>query len=211
MGLGNLLARGLGIAIGAQVGARVAHRIRPRPYPAPLRDLLDHPARMQYRDPVATLGPFGLGPGQTVLDVGCGAGTFTVEMARQVGAEGRVHAVDIQASMIEAARARVAAAGFSQRVQFHHCGAYRMPLESDSVDLAVLIAALSEMPQPLFALEELRRILKVGGRIAVSEEMPHSGYVLQRTVRNWLREAGFRYGGLRGTPFCYSLLYFNDS
>ena len=210
MGLENLLIRSAGVAVGAQIGARIAHRVRPRPYPAPLRDLLDHPMRMRYRDPVRTLGPFGIGPGQTVLDLGCGTGTFTVEMARQVGGEGRVHAVDIQASMVEAARARVESAGFGSRVDFHQCGAYRLPLERESVDVAVAIAALSEMPQPLFALEELRRVLKPGGRLAVSEEMPHAGYALQRTVRQWLGEVGFRFGGVRGTPFCYSLLYYSD-
>ena len=210
MGLENLLVRCVGITVGAQIGARIAHRIRPRPFPAPLRDLLDHPARMRYRDPVSTLGPFGLGPGQTVLDLGCGTGTFTVEMARQAGRAGRVHAVDIQAPMLDAARARVNDAGYAQRVHFHHCGAYRLPLERDSVDVAVLIATLSEMPQPLFALEELRRVLRPGGRLAVSEEMLHTGYVPDRVVRPWLHEVGFRFGGLRGTPFCYSLLYFND-
>ena len=210
MGLGNFLIRCIGITVGGQVGTRIAHRVRPRPYPAPLRDLLDHPVRMRYRDPVATLGPFGIGPGETVLDLGCGTGTFTVEMARQVGSNGRVHAVDIQASMVEAARERVESAGFASLVNFHHCGAYRLPLERDSVDVAIAIASLSEMPQPLFAVEEVLRVLKPGGRLAVSEEMPHAGYALQRTVRKWLQEVGFRYGGLRGTPFCYSLLYFKD-
>lgn len=210
MGLGNLLIRSIGVTVGAQIGARIAHRIRPRPYPAPMRDLLDHPVRMRYRDPVATLGPFGIGPGDSVLDLGCGTGTFSVEMARQAGSKGCVHAVDIQASMIEAARAKVEGAGFASRVSFHHCGAYSLPLEKDSVDVAIAIASLSEMPQPLFALEEVRRVLKPGGRLAVSEEMPHAGYALQRTVRQWLQEVGFRYGGLRGTPFCYSLLYFKD-
>lgn len=210
MGLGNLLVRSIGVAVGAQVGTRIAHRVRPRPYPGPLRDLLDHPVRMRYRDPVATLGPFGIGPGDSVLDLGCGTGTFTVEMARQVGSSGRVHAVDIQALMIEAARARVESTDVASRVNFHHCGAYSLPLESDSVDVAIAIASLSEMPQPLFALEEVRRVLKPGGRLAVSEEMPHTGYALQRTVRQWLQEVGFRYGGLRGTPFCYSFIYFND-
>ena len=207
----GFLLRCVGMTLGAQIGARAAHRLRPRPYPAPMRHLLDHPLRMRYRNPVETLGAFGIGPGQTALDVGCGTGTFAVEIARQVGREGRVHAVDIQPTMLEDARARVEAAGLGDRVSFHHCGAYRMPIEKDSVDVAILIATLSEMPQPQFALEELRRVLKPGGRLAVSEEMPHAGFVPPGKVRPWLHEVGFRFGGMRRTPLCYSLLYFNDA
>jgi ubiquinone/menaquinone biosynthesis C-methylase UbiE len=59
-------------------------------------------------------------------------------------------------------------------------------------------------------MEELRRVLRPGGRVAVSEELPHSGYASQRSVQRWFQEAGFRYGGRRGNPFCYSLLYFVD-
>lgn len=210
MGITNLLANGVGVAVGTQLGARIAQRSRPRPFPGALQKLLDNPVRMKYRDPVQTLGAFGLAPGQTVLDFGCGTGTFTVEMARQVGPEGWVHALDIQQEMLDTARSRVAEFGLARRVDFHHSGAYRTPLETASVDVAVLIATLSEIPHPLFALEELRRVLKPGGRIAISEEMPHSAYVPARLIRGWLREVGFRYGGQRGTPFCYSLLYFNE-
>lgn len=210
MGLVSFLIRCLGVAVGAQMGGRIAHRSNPRPYPAPLRNLLEHPVRMRYRNPVATLGPFGIGPGETVLDLGCGTGVFTVEMARQVGSAGHVHALDIQEAMVEAARTRVEGAGFASRVSFHHCGAYRLPLESDSVDAVVAIATLSEIPEPFLTMEELRRVLRPGGRVAVSEELPHTGYASQRTVQRWLQEAGFRYGGRRGSPFCYSLLYFVD-
>ena len=135
MGLANLLIRGVGITLGAQIGARIAHRIRPRPYPAPLRDLLDHPALHEISRSCCHPRPVRPGTCQTVLDLGCGTGTFTVEMARQVGSEGRVHAVDIQASMLDAARAKVEEAGFSRRVHLHHCGAYNLPLERDSVDV----------------------------------------------------------------------------
>lgn len=210
MGLLNILSFGLGVAGGTQAGLRVAYYQQPRPHPHLLASILDHPLRRRYRDPVETLGPFGLGPGMTALDLGCGTGTFSVEMARLVGQEGTVHAVDLQAEMIERAQARVEAAGLSNRVRFHQSGAYQIPLADDSVDVAVLIATLTEIPDRLLALNELRRVLKPGGRLAISEEMPHPGYVPAPVVRKWLRVAGFRYGGQRGTPFCYSLLYFND-
>jgi len=210
MGLLNALSLGAGLLTGAQIGLRAAWRRAPRPHPRVLAGILEHPWRMKYRDPIQTLGPFGLAEGTSVLDLGCGTGVFSVEMARQVGASGVVHAVDIQAALLDSARQRVDAAGLSTRVRFHHSGAYRLPLAEGSVDIAVLIAAFCEIPNAMLVLEELRRVLKPGGRIGISEEMPHPGYLPASTVRSRLREAGFRYGGQQGNPFCYSLLYFRE-
>jgi len=210
MGLLDLLTFGAGTVVGSQVGLRYANLKQPRPFPRQAAALLDHNLRLKYREPVQSLTPFGIAPGSTVLDLGCGTGLFTTEMARQVGAQGRVHAVDIQEEMIDATRARVTAAGMAQRVSFHHSGAYRLPLESASVDIAILIATLSEIPDRLLALDELRRVIKPGGRLAVSEEMAHPAYVPAQVTRRWLRAAGFRYGGEQGTLFCYSLLYFAE-
>jgi ubiquinone/menaquinone biosynthesis C-methylase UbiE len=208
MGLLNILSFGAGIVTGSQIGLRYTYNKEPRPYPHHLAALLDHPVRQKYREPVQTIAPFGIAPGSVVLDLGCGTGIFTVEMAREVGPDGLVHAVDIQAEMLERARSRVEAAGLAGRVRFHQSGAYRLPLESNSIDIAVLIATLPEIPNRALALEEVRRVIRPGGRIAVSEEMPHPAYVPQAVTRRWLRTAGFRYGGEQGTPFCYSMLYF---
>lgn len=210
MGLLNLLALSSGLVTGSQIGLRYTHLKEPRPFPHQLAPALDHPLRQRYREPLATLAPFGIAPGSTVLDLGCGSGVFTVEMARQVGAQGTVHAIDLQEEMLDLARKRVRAAGLENRVRFHHAGAYRLPLEIHSVDIAILISTLPEIPNRLLALEELRRVVRPGGRIAVSEEMPHPAYVPSNIARSWLRQAGFRYGGQQGTPFCYSLLYFTE-
>ena len=201
MGLLNTLSFGVGVLAGAQIGLRAAWRRAPRPHPRVLAAILEHPLRLKYRDPAQTLGPFGLAEGMSVLDLGCGTGLFTAEMARQVGATGVVHSVDIQAALIDKARERVSEAGLAGRVRFHHSGAYRLPLSAESVDIAILIATFSEIPNGLLLLEELRRVLKPGGRIGISEEMPHPGYLPAPVIRNQLAEAGFRYGGQQGTHF----------
>src|SRR4051812_16795043 len=105
----------LGSAIGSQVSLRVACHTQARPMPHQFSKALDHPLRMKYRDPVETLGPFGIAPGMTVLDLGCGTGTFTVEIARMVGENGIVHAVDLQPPLIEQTRLRLGETGMLDR------------------------------------------------------------------------------------------------
>lgn len=208
--LNNSLFLGLGSAIGSQVSLRVSCHTQPRPMPHQFAKVLDHPLRMKYRDPVETLGPFGFAPGLAVLDLGCGTGTFTVEMARMVGEQGVVHAVDLQQPLIEQTRQRLAAADLAARVRLHCSGAYQLPLADDSVDLAVMIATLPQIPNKLLALAELSRVLKPGARLAISEELPDPAYVPPNVTRQWLSEAGFHYGGQTGSLFCYSLIFFNE-
>ncbi|RME50761.1 MAG: methyltransferase domain-containing protein, partial [Caldilineae bacterium] len=106
----DLLSFGAGTAAGLQAGFRAAYQRQRFPHPRLLAAILEHPLRLRYRDPVQTLGPFGIAPGSVVLDLGCGTGLFTGEMARQVGPEGVVHAVDLQAEMLERARRRLSQA-----------------------------------------------------------------------------------------------------
>src|SRR5690606_3399754 len=146
----------------------------------------------------------------TVADLGCGTGLFTVEMARMVGQQGRVHAVDIQAPMLEATKQRVEAQGLRDRVTYHHAGIHDMPIADESVDVAVMVAVAAQVPARVLGLEEVRRILKPGGRLAISEELPDPAYAPARVVRGWAEAAGFRFVAQTGTPFCYSMMFAND-
>jgi len=171
---------------------------------------LDNPIRLRYRNPGETLGMFGFAAGMTVLDVGCGTGLFTVDMARMIGEEGVVHAIDIQQPMLHKCEQRMYEAGVADRVHLHHCGVNALPLPENSIDLAVLIATLPQVPDRLGALLELRRVLKPNARIAVSEELPDPAYAPSGVTASWLEEAGFLKQGKTGNPFCYSLVYIND-
>ncbi len=209
--LSNTLSAGAGLATGLEIGIRAGWRNQPRPMPHQLAPLLENPLRLAYRNPGETLGLFGFVAEMTALDLGCGSGLFTAEMARMVGPRGVVHAVDAQLPFLARTEQRLAQAGLAERVHLHHCGAYRLPLPDASVDLAVIIATLGEIPQPLQALGEVKRVLKPGARLAISDEILSPAYRSSAYVRRMAEAAGFRFGGKTGTAFCYSMIFMNDS
>ena len=199
----NTLSAGVGAVVGLHTTLRATQNLQPHPLPHQFAALLDHRSRLSYLNPGEILGMYGVDAGMTVLDLGCGTGLFTVEAARMVGDQGIVHAVDIQVSLLNKTGPRLHGAGVFERVKLHHCGAYDLPLPDDSVDLAILVSTLGEIPDKPAALSELRRVLKAGGRLGVSEELLHPAYMLPGSVRRWAEEAGFRFGAKTGSPVCY--------
>jgi ubiquinone/menaquinone biosynthesis C-methylase UbiE len=172
--------------------------------------LLEHSLSLRYRNPSDLMGQLGVFTGMSVADLGCGTGLFTVEMAKRVGETGQVHAIDIQAPMIDYSKKRIAEAGLSKRVRFSHSGIHTLPLPDQSIDVAWMAAVLGELPARTLALDEVRRVLKRGARLAISEELPDPAYAPMPLVRRWAEDAGFRYGGLTGNVFCYTMLFFAD-
>ena len=205
--VGNTLSFGAGALAGSQAGLRSAAYTLPRPMPHQFKALLDHPLRLRYRNPGETIGLFGITGGMSVLDLGCGTGLFTVEAAHLVGPTGTVHAADLQAALVEATRRRVEAAGVAERVVLHHSGAYNLPLADESVDLALLVAVLGEAPDRMRALAEVRRVLKPGGRLAVSEELPNPSYAPAGLVRGWAESVGFEFIAQTGSFFVYNMVF----
>jgi SAM-dependent methyltransferase len=133
---------------------------------APLRRLAEHPER--------TLGPH-VRPGMKVLEPGCGMGFFTLPLARLVGESGRVVSLDIQPRMLAALARRARRAGLERRIEMRLCAAESLGLAGDAgtIDLAVLIHVLHELPDAASALAEIRGALAPAGRVLLIEPPGH--------------------------------------
>ncbi len=134
---------------------------------------------------------FHIDTGQTVLELGPGPGYFSVEVARRVGPEGRLVCVDIQPEMLGALRSRLLRAGVTNASPMLG-DALGLPLADSSTDCAFLVTVLGELPDRPKALAELRRALKPGGILSITESLPDPDYQFPDVVRDLCRASGFR-------------------
>jgi arsenite methyltransferase len=172
------------------------------PCPASVSWLVDNPIRRRYTRPV--LDRVGIHSGETVLEVGPGPGTFTVEAARRVGPEGKLIVVDIQPAMIARVEQRVREAGLTN-VETHVASAYALPVEDESVDRAFLITVLPEIPHQYRALDELRRVLKSGGLLSITEEFTDPDYAFPFETIQLVEAMGFTREKYHGNFWVYTL------
>ncbi len=118
-----------------------------------------------------TGNPFSLGElqaGETVVDVGSGAGIDSLIAAKMVGSGGRVVGVDMTQVMLEKARAAAAEAGL-ENVEFHQSYAEELPVPDGWADVVISNGVLNLMPDKAAVLGEMFRVLKPGGRLQVGD------------------------------------------
>jgi len=108
----------------------------------------------------------GLGAGDVVLDLACGPGNFTREFAHTVGDEGLVVGTDASRTMLDRGVSDLNAAGLGN-VALIRADATELPFRDAVFDGACCFAALHLFADPLVALDEMRRVLAPGGRIAL--------------------------------------------
>ena len=116
-----------------------------------------------------SLSLLALGPGERVLEVGCGTGVFLPALARAVAPDGTVVGVDHAERFLTEARRRVEAAGVGERVALEVADALRLPFPDASFDAAHCERVLMHLDDPDAALREVRRVVRPGGRVVVAE------------------------------------------
>lgn len=115
--------------------------------------------------------PFTMGalrPGQSVLDIGSGAGFDSLLAAQMVGPDGRVVGVDMTLEMREKARANAALMQL-RNVEFKDGLAERLPLPDASVDVVISNGVINLCPDKLAVYGDVARVLKPGGRIQIAD------------------------------------------
>ncbi len=109
----------------------------------------------------------GLQPGETVLDLGSGAGLDSIIAARHVGSTGRVIGLDLNPHMCAKATAHVAATGAT--LECHQGQMESIPLPDESVDVVISNGVINLSFQKRRVVEEIFRVLRRGGRISIAD------------------------------------------
>jgi SAM-dependent methyltransferase len=157
-------------------------------------------------NPTATAN---LRPGEVVVDLGSGGGLDVLLAAKKVGPTGKAVGIDMTPEMIALARKNAAKAG-AANVEFHQSTIDRIPLPDNSVDVVISNCVINLAPDKPAVFREIARVLKPGGRVAVSDialkkPLPEeiakdvmayvgciSGATMIPEYRQQLRDAGFR-------------------
>lgn len=135
---------------------------------------LASPLRRLLEDPRAAVAPF-VREGMTVLEPGPGMGFFTLEMARLVGCNGRVIAVDVQQRMLDGLKRRARKAGLSERIDCRLANSSAMGIEdlAGRVDFTLAYAVVHEIPDPGGFFLQVSAASKVTAGVLLVEPAGH--------------------------------------
>ncbi len=128
---------------------------------------LDNRVRRLLQNPQRILGTY-VKEGMTALDIGCGPGFFSVEMAKMVGESGLVIAADLQEGMLQKVKNKIQGTEIEKRVKLHKCEEYKIGV-SENVDFVLAFYMVHEVPDQKKFFEEIKSILKPNGKALIVE------------------------------------------
>jgi ubiquinone/menaquinone biosynthesis C-methylase UbiE len=139
--------------------------------PVERADHLDNKIRRWFQSPEKILKPY-LKEGMTILDLGCGPGFFSIDMAYMIGRTGRLIAADLQNGMLQKLEKKIKGTPVEKRITLHQCEPNRIGL-LERVDFILAFYLIHELPDQDSFFGEIKTILKPNGQIFIAEPPLH--------------------------------------
>lgn len=205
----NILLIILGFFILEQIVVRIFRKLVRFPAPAFIGKWLDSNLRRKLQSPDKLIQRSGIEEGMEVLDLGCGSGAYITFIAEAVGEKGIVYAIDIEPKMLRQLENKLSRPENEdiRNVEIKIADAYGLPFENDSLDLVLLVTVLQEIPDRAKALREIKRILKPGGFLAVTELLADPDYPLKATTIKICLAEGFALDEALGNFWYYTIRF----
>jgi len=164
---------------------------------------LDNKLRKWLQKPQKILSPY-IKEGMKVLDVGCGPGFFSVEIAKMVGANGKVIAADLQEGMLQKIRDKIAGTALDKIIQPVKCEEDNINIK-EKVDFILAFYMVHEVPDKAKLFESFKGILNDDGKVLIVE--PKLFHVSKKEFASTISDAGK--AGFKSSPgprlaFCHS-------
>lgn len=192
-----------------QLVLRLLRRYFKFPAPAFFGRVFDSDLRRKIQPPALIIARSGIEPGMQVLEVGCGSGAFTISVARAVGSLGKVYALDIQSEMLVQLQAKLDRPENQDihNIELLNESAYSLPFEDGAIDLVYMVAVFQEIPDKHKTLQEIKRVLKPGGFLSISEILPDPDYPWMSTTARMGLKAGFMVDRMEGNLWNYTVRF----
>ena len=199
----------LGIFVFYQLILRLARRYWKFPAPSFIGKFLDSKQRKVMQPPEKIISRSGIDRGMTVVEIGCGSGAFTTDVARAIGNKGILSALDIEIKMLKQVASKLNRIENKdiKNVKLVQASAYALPFSKESFDIVYMVAVFQEIPNKEKALKEINRVLKNNGILSISEFIVDPDYPLKSTTIKMVQRTGFNLNIVSGNFFNYTITF----